>query len=85
MISNDYLKELLEFRRGLVGGFQVKQEILGALIIIQDGQVCCLTIGTERGGRKHEGKSCARLGSDSDVNLMGATNLGLASAIISYT
>lgn len=48
VMSKEYLKELLEFKRGLGGGFQVKQEILGALIIIQDGQVCCLITGTER-------------------------------------
>ena len=37
-MSMEYLEAFLESRRGLVGGFQVRQEILGSLIIIQDVQ-----------------------------------------------
>lgn len=36
VISKEYLKEFLESRKGLEGGFQVRQDILRALIIIQD-------------------------------------------------
>lgn len=36
MLSQEYLKQFLESRRGLVGGILVRQEIFKALIIIQD-------------------------------------------------
>lgn len=37
-MSKEYSYKFLMSRRGLAGGFQVRQEILGALIIISDVQ-----------------------------------------------